>query len=70
MNYYAEPKDLTLEQAKINTQIDDLIALRKALQTIERDFTEQMEAQYESIEERISFLSELADELYWETNHG
>ena len=61
MNYYEEPKDLTLEQAQISQELDILLAMRKTLETLE--FTDQVETQHEAIEERIKFLTGLAKEI-------
>lgn len=67
MDYYAKPKDLTLEQAQISQELDILLTMRKTLETLESKgwwhHTDQVETQYEAIEERIKFLRGLAKEI-------
>ena len=52
--------DLTPQQAQISEEIDDLVAQRQHLETL--DYTEQVEIQHAAIEEQISFLTGLAKE--------
>jgi hypothetical protein len=52
--------DLTPQQAQISEEIDDLVAQRQHLETL--DYTEQVEIQHATVEEQISFLTGLAKE--------
>ena len=54
-------QDLTPQQAQISTELDDLVAQRHHLETLE--YTEAVELQYAAIEEQISFLRGLAKEM-------
>jgi hypothetical protein len=54
-------QDLTPQQAQISTELDDLVAQRQHLETL--DFTEAVEIQHAAIEEQISFLRGLAKEI-------
>lgn len=53
--------DLTPEQAQISQELDILLTMRKTLETLE--YTDQVETQYEAIDERIKFLTGLAKEI-------
>jgi hypothetical protein len=53
-------QDLTPQQAQISEKIDDLVAQRQHLETL--DYTEQVEIQHAAVEEQISFLTGLAKE--------
>ena len=53
--------DLTPQQAQISEQIDNLVAQRQHLKTLE--FTEAVEIQHAAIEEQIGFLRGLAKEM-------
>ena len=55
--------DLTPQQAQISTKIDDLVAQRQHLETLE--FTEQVEIQHAAVEEQISFLRGLVKEIQY-----
>jgi hypothetical protein len=52
---------LTIEQAQISEEIDELVAQRQHLETL--DFTNQVETQHEAIEAQIKFLTALAKEI-------
>jgi hypothetical protein len=54
-------QDLTPQQAQISTELDDLVAQRQHLETLE--YTEAVEIQHVAIEEQISFLRGLAKEI-------
>lgn len=54
-------QDLTPQQAQISTELDDLVAQRQHLETL--DFTEAVETQHTAVEEQITFLRGLAKEM-------
>ena len=54
-------QDLTPQQAQISTELDDLVAQRQHLETLE--YIEAVEIQHAAVEEQISFLRGLAKEI-------
>ena len=54
-------QDLTFQQAQISTELDDLVAQRQHLETL--DYTPAVETQHTAVEEQISFLRGLAQEI-------